>query len=228
MVLIHKYFKLHSLKSVSSSNQLLIAASCVFLVSKVLYMPISLEKAVEAFFSIEKRLNNKQLMRATLSKEREAHYREIIETMESNVLYSLGFDLDLDLPYNIIRTFCEKYADFASRDSLYQIAFKFCNDSFKLPLCLFFHPKILAAAFIQMAALWRKKQGCDTGLTLIINGHPWYKWIDSAIEQSEINQVINHMRQLYMGASSENQRPVAPVNNKSSEEISSTSNVHHV
>ena len=117
MVIIHKYFKIHSLQSVSS--HLLMSASCVFLVAKVLYMPLTLEKVIQAFFSIEKRLNPTHLMRATLSKDRENHYRDLIEAMESNILESLGFDLDMDLPYNSIRCFCEKYAEFASRDSLY-------------------------------------------------------------------------------------------------------------
>jgi hypothetical protein len=70
MVLIHKFFKIHSLVSVSSS--LLVATASVFLVAKVLYMPVTLEKAVLAFFSIEKRLNPSQhFKRTTLSRERE-------------------------------------------------------------------------------------------------------------------------------------------------------------
>ena len=78
MVLIHKFFKIHSLNSVSS-HLLLISTSCVFLVSKVLYVPLTLEKVVQAFFSVEKRLNPSHLMRATLSKDRENHYRDMIE-----------------------------------------------------------------------------------------------------------------------------------------------------
>jgi hypothetical protein len=104
MILIHKFFKIHSLKSVTSN--LLIAASCVFLTAKILYMPVILEKVVQAFFTIEKRLNPSVMMRATLSKERELHYRTLIEEMESKVLETIGFDTELELPYPSIKAFC--------------------------------------------------------------------------------------------------------------------------
>jgi hypothetical protein len=146
MVLIHKFFKNQTLNSVTSL--LLVATTSVFIAAKVLYVPLTLEKVVQAFFHIEKRLNPSQLKRTVLSKEREAHYREMIEEMEFKILFTNGFDLEIDLPYKHIRSFCEKYVQFATRESLYQIAFKFCNDSFKLPLSLYFHPKIIAAACI--------------------------------------------------------------------------------
>lgn len=95
-----------------------------------------------------------------------------------------GFDFELELPYKHLRSFCEKHVPVATKETLYQIAFKFCNDSFKLPACLYFHPKIIAAACVQMAAKWRMNNGCDAGLPLRIEGHPWFKWIDSAIEQA--------------------------------------------
>lgn len=78
MLIIHKYFKLHSFVNVSS-NLLFISTSSVFIAAKVLYMPVTLEKVIQALFSIEKRRNPTQLMRATLSKDRENHYREMIE-----------------------------------------------------------------------------------------------------------------------------------------------------
>jgi hypothetical protein len=121
-------------------------------------------------------------MRATLSKDRENHYRDMLEKIEFEILLAIGFDQEFELPYKHLRTFCEKHVPFASRETVYNLAFKFCNDSFKLPLCLFFHPKIIAAACIQMAAKWRINNGCDPGVPQRIQGHPWFKWIDSIIE----------------------------------------------
>jgi hypothetical protein len=48
-----------------------------------------------------------------------------------------------------------------------------------------------------MAALWRKNQGLEIGIPLKINCHPWFKWIDSEIEQEHIKEVLDHMRMLY-------------------------------
>lgn len=98
------------------------------------------------------------------------------------MLEALGFDFECELPYVPIREFCKKHLPLTSKDSIFELAIKFCNDSFKIPLCLYFHPKILAASCIYMAALWRKNKGIDCGLPLEINGHPWFKWVDSGIE----------------------------------------------
>lgn len=73
------------------------------------------------------------------------------------MLEALGFDFEYELPYIHIREFCVKFLTIATRESIYDLALKFCNDSFKLPICLYIHPKIIASACIQMAAMWRKK-----------------------------------------------------------------------
>ena len=120
------------------------------------------------------------------------------------MLEAIAFDFDaLDsLPYGAIRAFCESHANFASREHLHGIASAFCNDSFKLPLCLVYHPKVIAAACVQSAMVYRMQNGCNAGVDMVINGHPWYKWIDSAIEYAEIVEVVNRMKILYAKASS--------------------------
>lgn len=90
-------------------------------------------------------------MRANLSEEREILYRSMIEEAEFQVLEAISFDVDHELPYKYIIEFGTKFLSVASKENIIDIAFKFCNDSFKLPLCLFFHPKIIAAACIYMA-----------------------------------------------------------------------------
>jgi hypothetical protein len=118
MVINHKYFKHQSLVKLSSPL-LFIAATSVFIAAKVLYMPVTLEKAVQALFSIEKRRNPTSMMKATLSKDRENHYRDQLEKIEFEILFSIGFDFELELPYKHLRTFCEKHVPFASRESLH-------------------------------------------------------------------------------------------------------------
>jgi hypothetical protein len=67
-----------------------------------------------------------------------------------------------------------------------------------LPLCLYFHPKILAAGFIHMAALWRQSHKLESGLPLYIGGHPWFKMVDACIEEREVKDVIERVRLLYV------------------------------
>lgn len=105
MAINHKYFKLTSLVKLSSSL-LFIAAASVFISAKVLYMPVTLEKTVQALFHIEKSRNKTSMMRATLSKDRENHYRDMLEQIEFEILMKIGFDFEIELPYKHLRTFC--------------------------------------------------------------------------------------------------------------------------
>lgn len=118
MVIIHKFIKQHSLVKLSSPV-LFIATSSVFISAKVLYMPVTLEKAVQALFHIEKRRNPSMMMKASLSRERESHYREMLEKIEFEILLTIGFDFEIELPYKHLRTFCEKHVPYASRDNLH-------------------------------------------------------------------------------------------------------------
>ena len=82
------------------------------------------------------------------------------------ILEAVNFDLECvdNLPYGHIRVFCENYANFASREQIFEFAMTFCNDSFKLPLCLYYHPKIIAAACIYSTMIYRKQHGMDIGV----------------------------------------------------------------
>ena len=87
--------------------------------------------------------------------------QEILPPMLLGMAFAeaIGFDFECDLPYKAIKDFCMKYVPTVNRDSIFELATRFCNDSFKIPLCLYYHPKLIAAACIHMAALWRKKKG---------------------------------------------------------------------
>jgi len=118
-----------------------------------------------------------------MSVDRCLYYKEQFEEAEFKILEALAFDFECELPYKYINSFCQKHLPVLSKDSINQVATSFCNDSFKLPVCLFYHPKIIAAAVIHMAAIWRRNKGLEVGLPLVVDGHAWFKWIDSAVEQ---------------------------------------------
>lgn len=82
---------------------------------------------------------------------------EQIEAEEHELLVAMNFDFDLvdNLPYGAIMSFCKTYGNPVSMDQVLSTAITFCNDSFKLPLCLHYHPKVIAAACIQSAMLFR-------------------------------------------------------------------------
>jgi hypothetical protein len=78
-----------------------------------------MKMVVQAHFNIEKRLNPTLLSRTSLSEERERHYIDMIEKVEFEILTSLGFDLEFELPYKHLRHFCDKNVAYASRETMY-------------------------------------------------------------------------------------------------------------
>jgi hypothetical protein len=82
MVYLHKFFKSVSLPPEEQS--FIIASSCVFLAAKVRYTPVSLRKAAQAFYELEKR--RKPQLKASLSEERENYYKQLIEDAEFQVI----------------------------------------------------------------------------------------------------------------------------------------------
>jgi hypothetical protein len=110
---------------------------------------------------------------------------------------TLCFDLEAKLPYKDIITFCLKHVPHLTFESFSTMAQLFCNDSFKLPICLYYHHKAIAAACILFAAKWRKSKGLDLGLPLKINGIQWFKFIDAGLEQPLIDEVCSRLSVMY-------------------------------
>ncbi len=121
----------------------------------------------------------------------------MIQDLESKILIAIGFDLEIELPHVFITEFIEKFVTSDEKLKLYQVSIRFCNDSFKLPLSLYHHPKVIAASCIAMAAHWLSKRGCGESLPRTINGHSWYKWVDAALDQSMINSVLSMLKEVY-------------------------------
>lgn len=116
---------------------------------------------------------------------------------ESNILFAIGFDLEVELPYKYIGEFCQAHVDPVCKDSLSRIANRYANDSFKLPLSLYYHPQSIAAACLHMAALYRKIHKLDIGFQLELGGQPWFKKVDPSLEQSLVFEIIRQLQALY-------------------------------
>lgn len=75
---------------------------------------------------------------------------EQIEAEEHELLVASCFDFESleNLPYGPMVMFLQSYTKQEIRLELYKTAESVCNDSFKSPLCLYYHPKVIAAACI--------------------------------------------------------------------------------
>lgn len=100
------------------------------------------------------------------------------------------FDFVDELPFQHIQAFCVKFVSDFAKKALFQKALEICNESFRIPfLCTDIHPKILAAASVALAVEFRIANGLEGGVAKEIHGYPWFKWIDSAIEHQDVDEV---------------------------------------
>lgn len=81
-----------------------------------------------------------------------------IEAEEWFLLEATAFDFEAfdHLPFQTIYAFCRAHGNEFSRGQVCQTALTYCNDSFKLPLALYYHPKVIAAACILQAMQFRR------------------------------------------------------------------------
>jgi len=89
------------------------------------------------------------------------------------------------------------------------------NISLQKPLCLYYHPKIITAAIIQMAIIIREMNGFQPGFLYksLIAGHPWYKLIDSEIDIQDMQSIIDILWPLATTESLNRQIPVPQLRN---------------
>lgn len=79
------------------SSPYIIATSCVFLACKVCYAPISLKTAATAYFVIDKS-RNPLVRTSALTLDKEIHYSDLFEQAEFQILESIAFDFECELP----------------------------------------------------------------------------------------------------------------------------------
>lgn len=88
-----------------------------------------------------------------MTQARELFYTELIVNLESRILIAIGFDVEVELAFEHIAAFFSRNIVATDKKLLMQtVAIGFCNDSFKLPVCLYHHPKVIAAGCIAMSA----------------------------------------------------------------------------
>jgi hypothetical protein len=116
-------------------NRFLICTSCVFLSSKTSNQLIKIEKLIKILIPLMTHVNLK-----------EEELESLLLNWEFEILNSIGFDLEVSLPYPHLfklRPILE-----GCPESFLKYCIWFINDSFTLPVCLFFSPEVIAKASI--------------------------------------------------------------------------------
>lgn len=130
MTLFHYYTYLKSFREIDRAE---LSASCVYLACKINYKYIKFEEVVNIYENLKKTKKNSDPK---------------IINIEMELLYSLGFDLNIKLPYNYTHLYIKKF----NLDKNCEIlANNIINDTFRRPLCIFFHPRTITLVSLYLS-----------------------------------------------------------------------------
>eukprot|EP00831_Metopus_contortus_P005246 TRINITY_DN11979_c0_g1_i1.p1 TRINITY_DN11979_c0_g1~~TRINITY_DN11979_c0_g1_i1.p1 ORF type:complete len:245 (+),score=38.95 TRINITY_DN11979_c0_g1_i1:253-987(+) len=211
LVLLHKLLFKLSIRKIKYEKYL-IGTACLFLAAKIEDCPLKLVDLSKHYYELN--LSMKHLPLKEFTEQTKLKIEGEICKCESDILKEIGFDLEIELPYKFIRRFQEyPMEDKAELEKIVIVAGRFCNDTFLKPICLYYHPILIAGGCLYMSMLYHQKSLPD------FSGKPWYKFLLPEIELPHIQEVTNVIKEMFqliekdlMGKKPE--KPPAPVETK--------------
>ncbi len=190
MVFFHKYFLFKKAFS-HDYTKYLTCCTCVFLSLKVSNLIVPLEKVIETFLFLYFREN---YLKLNINEKLISEISNKIFQIEFEVLNAIGFDLNVDLPYKYIYVmkpyFEESFnAQFYSKYIL--IVTSFINDSFKIPICLYYDPLLIFLACVFLVEIYFAIQLKDKA------EKKWFQLIDETVQFKEIEEISAKIKMIY-------------------------------
>lgn len=210
MVFFHKFFLYKKVFS-HDYTKYLTCCTCVFLSLKVSNLMVPLDKLIDNFLILYFRDKYKKL---SINEKLISEISNKIFQIEFEILNAIGFDLNVDLPYQYIYLmksyFQENFqAEFYNRFIL--IITSFINDSFKIPVCLFYEPLLIFLSCIYLVQVYFNIQLKDKEEV------KWFQLIDKSVKFEEIVEISNKIKMIYDYSNNNNN------NNNNSNKSSSAS-----
>ena len=193
MIFLHKFIiqKNIELKDISPLDTLILCGSCLFISTKATDYLISINKIIK----IIKEIIDIKLPNISLTED---SLKNLLIQSEFAILESIEFDTNIDLPYKFIfqlKDYFSKKSDI-STDLLIKSCHKFINDTFNLPLCLFFSPNTIAITCVKL--MIENYKLIDINLDDII------KKSEYKIEKDDVDFCFNLMQKFYKKPKEEN------------------------
>jgi hypothetical protein len=189
MVFFHKYFILKKAFS-NDLEKYLTCASCILLSVKVCNQLTPLEELVRFF--LKQYLRQTHMTHIVVDDQLVFETSEKLCLLEFEILSAAGFDLNLDLPYKYVHQMKFYYFDYLKNSKLIIITTNFINDSFKLPLCLYYDPILVALACLYLASVYFKVPLVDTKDCV-----KWYNILDKSVELKQVVALSEKINKIY-------------------------------
>ncbi|KDP32550.1 hypothetical protein JCGZ_14762 [Jatropha curcas] len=184
-VLFHRFY---CRKSFARFNVKKVAASCVWLASKLEENPRKSRQVIIVFHRMECRRENLPMVFLDLTSKKFAELKMELSRTERHILKEMGFICHVEHPHKFISNYLvtlELPED--SKQELGQEAWNLANDSLRMTLCVRFKSEVVACGVVYAAA--RRFQ------VPLPENPPWWKAFDA--DKSGINEVCRVLAHLY-------------------------------
>jgi hypothetical protein len=188
MVFFHRHF-IFLQKFKNEKEKYLTCAACIFLSIKVLNQLIPLKDLITLFLKLYNKQNNLPLI---INDQILFEEGEKLCKLEFDILNSIGFDMNIDLPYKYVHLMKFYFLEYLKNSKLIIITTNFISDSFKLPLILFYEPLLIALASLYLLSVYFNVQLVDSK-----EGIKWYHLVDNTIELNDIKEVSEKINEVY-------------------------------
>ena len=188
MTIFHRFYILNTNFN-NESDKYLSSATCLFIGAKVCNELIPLNEIVKEYLILYVKKTNINII------INEAIILDISEKIcfyEFEILSKIGFNLNIDLPYKYMDLMVNYVLKTLRNPKFLVISTNFVNDSFKLPICLYYNPKIIALAGIYITKVFFNINLSDTS-----DGLKWYQIIDVNVDFEKIVEVSNYFNKIY-------------------------------
>jgi hypothetical protein len=185
MVYFHKSF-LYEQNFQQEIDVYILAGACFFLATKTCECFISSCFLAGKITEIYKKQNIFSLIPNCLD--------EMLLSKEFEVMSYCNFDFSVSLPYSSLaklKPYFDNYLKPYSK-KLYDICCFYINDSFKLPLLLYYTPENIA-----IACIWLMSQNLKINLVDTSEGEKWFHFVDKCADFSLVNEIIQSLQIIY-------------------------------
>jgi hypothetical protein len=187
MIFFHKYF-LYKKCFENESDKYLSCLACIFLANKVCNFLIPLPDLIKVYWNIIPA----HLRQGKLDAKAIQDYTEVLSYKEFEILDYLGFDLNVDLPFSYINQMKGYFIDYLKSSKLILITTNIINDSFILPICLYYDPLLVALASMYLLSVYFRIELPDAK-----DGVKWYHLVDSSICFEDIKELSVKIYNIY-------------------------------
>ncbi len=188
MVFFHKYFILKK-RFENELEKYLTCTASIFLALKVCNQLIPLDELINFFLKQYNRLSSGAL---PIDPQTLFEVGEKLCLIEFEILSATGFDLNVDLPYKYVNSMRNYYFEYLKEKRYLYITTSFINDSFMLPLCLYYDPLLVALASLYLTSKYFKVALPNTS-----QGVKWYHLLDKEVDLASVTALSKQIEKIY-------------------------------